>query len=37
MKDKIYDLLQSVRHDMDGATTEQYDCERLIDDIEQQN
>ena len=26
-------MIQSVRHDMDGATTEQYDCERLITDI----
>ena len=32
-KNDTNEMIQSVRHDMDGAITEQYDCERLITDI----
>ena len=34
MKKKTQELLQSVQSDKDGALTEQYDCERTIQDIE---
>ena len=33
-KNKTRELLQSVQSDKDGALTEQYDCERTIQDIE---
>ena len=33
-KNKTQELLQSVQSDKDGALTEQYDCERTIQDIE---
>ena len=33
-KNNTNEMIQSVRADMDGAVTEQYDCERLIADIE---
>jgi len=33
-KNKTRELLQSVQADKDGALTEQYDCERTIQDIE---
>ena len=33
-KNKTRNLLQSVQSDKDGALTEQYDCERTIQDIE---